>query len=135
MVADVGKYKFFLPYCKDSLVLRTTPPHFMLVCTTYLRTSTSFDPTHHIHITTSTHPPTRTHQAQLLVGFNPALGERYTSRVRLERPRAITTAALDSQIFSRCVFCFFFVLFICFVSKDVCSGPGVQSSRRPDTHS
>lgn len=46
-------------------------------------------------------------QAQLLVGFSPALGERYTSRVRLERPTAINTAALDSQIFSRYVFCMY----------------------------
>lgn len=33
VVADVGKYKLFLPYCKDSAVLRRTPPHFMLVRT------------------------------------------------------------------------------------------------------
>jgi hypothetical protein len=31
VVADVGKYRLFLPYCKDSVVLRTTPPNFMLV--------------------------------------------------------------------------------------------------------
>lgn len=31
VVADVGKYKLFLPYCKDSVVLRRTPPHFMVV--------------------------------------------------------------------------------------------------------
>ena len=31
VVADVDKYKLFLPYCNDSAVLRRTPPNFMLV--------------------------------------------------------------------------------------------------------
>jgi len=35
------------------------------------------------------------------VGFNNLLKEKYTSRVRLDRPRSITIAALDSKIFTR----------------------------------
>ena len=50
----------------------------------------------HTHIHTCLHT-----QAQLLVGFNSVLSERYTSRIRLDRPNAITIAALDSQIFTR----------------------------------
>ncbi|KAM3569602.1 hypothetical protein VYU27_008310 [Nannochloropsis oceanica] len=39
--------------------------------------------------------------AQLLVGFNNVLNERYTSRIRVERPKSIVIAALDSHIFTR----------------------------------